>query len=358
MAATNSEHRDFLAIPDFSTEELEGLFDLAERMRQGRYTRKPLAGKSLAMIFMKSSTRTRVSFEVGTWQLGGHALFLSPRDVQLGRGEPVADTARVLSRYVDGIMIRTFAHSEIEELARYASVPVINGLTDLLHPCQILADLLTVRQHLGGYEGKKIAWVGDGNNMANSWINAAYRLGFELSLACPEGYDPDAMILRRAQGAARVTLVRDPREAVEGAHVVNTDVWASMGQEEEQKIREQAFAGYTVDGDLMSRADVDAIFLHCLPAHRGEEVTAEVIDGPQSVVWDEAENRLHVQKAIMAALMGGESLVARGGGKRSRAKAAVKKGASRAAGAARRAAGKAGRVAKTAAKKATRRGRG
>ena len=302
------DHRDFLSIPDFSRAELERLFALAEAMRGGSYTKKPLAGKSLAMIFMKSSTRTRVSFEVGTWQLGGHALFLSPRDIQLGRGEPVGDTARVLSRYVDGIMIRTFAHAEIEELAKYATVPVINGLTDLLHPCQILADLLTVRQHLGSYEGKKIAWVGDGNNMANSWINAAYRLGFELSLACPEGYDPDAAILARAQREAKVAVVRDPKEAVEGAHVVNTDVWASMGQEEEQRIREKAFAGYTVDGALMRRASRDAIFLHCLPAHRGEEVAAEVIDGPQSRVWDEAENRLHVQKAIMAVLIGGEAL--------------------------------------------------
>ncbi len=301
-------HRDFLAIPDFSRKELESLFDLAERMRTGRYDRKPLAGKSLAMIFMKASTRTRVSFEVGAWQLGGHALFLSPRDIQLGRGEPIADTARVLSRYVDGIMIRTFAHAEIEELAKHATVPVINGLTDLLHPCQILADLLTVRQHLGSYEKRKVAWIGDGNNMANSWINAAYRLGFELSLACPEGYDPDAAILARAQKEAKVAVVRDPAEAVAGAHVVNTDVWASMGQEEEQKVRERAFAGFTVDERMMSRADKRAIFLHCLPAHRGEEVAAAVIDGPQSRVWDEAENRLHIQKAIMAALMGGEKL--------------------------------------------------
>ncbi len=300
--------QDFLAIPDFTTAELHALFDLAESMRTGRYTAKPLAGKSLAMIFMKSSTRTRVSFEVGTWQLGGHALFLSPRDVQLGRGEPIADTARVLSRYVDGIMIRTFAHAEVEELARYAGVPVINGLTDLLHPCQILADLLTVRQQLGGWEGRKIAWVGDGNNMANSWINAAYRLGFQLALACPEGYDPDPAILARAQQNAKVSVVRDPAEAVRGADVVNTDVWASMGQEEEQAKREAAFAGYQVDERLMSRANPGAIFLHCLPAHRGEEVAAAVIDGPQSRVWDEAENRLHVQKAIMAVLMGGEKL--------------------------------------------------
>jgi ornithine carbamoyltransferase len=295
----------FLSIPDFSTEELHALFDLADRMRRGEYHDKPLAGKSLAMIFMKSSTRTRVSFEVGAWQLGGHALFLSPRDIQLGRGEPIADTARVLSRYVDGIMIRTFAHAEVEELAKYASVPVINGLTDLLHPCQILADLLTVRQHLGGWDGKRIAWVGDGNNMANSWINAAYRLGFELTLACPEGYDPDASILARARECAPVRVVRDPAEAVSGADVVNTDVWASMGQEEEQAKRAKAFAGYTVNGTLMARAARDAIFLHCLPAHRGEEVAAAVIDGPQSRVWDEAENRLHVQKAVMTMLMGG-----------------------------------------------------
>ena len=300
--------RHFLAIPDFSGDELRRLMDLAESMRSGAYREKPLAGKSLAMIFMKASTRTRVSFEVVAWQLGGHALFLSPRDIQLGRGEPVADTARVLSRYVDGIMIRTFAHAEIEELARHASVPIINGLTDLLHPCQILADLLTVRQHLGTWEGKRIAWIGDGNNMANSWLNAAYRLGFELRLACPEGYDPDPAILARAREAAPVTVTRDPREAAEGAHVVNTDVWASMGQEEEQAERERAFAGYTVDAALMARAADDAIFLHCLPAHRGEEVAAEVIDGPASRVWDEAENRLHVQKAIMAVLMGGVGL--------------------------------------------------
>jgi len=300
--------RHFLAIPDFTKEELDRLFDLAEAMRTGAYTKKPLAGKSLAMIFTKSSTRTRVSFEVGASQLGGHALFLSSRDVQLGRGEPIPDTARVLSRYVDGIMIRTYAHEDVELLAQYSRVPVINGLTDLLHPCQVLADLLTMRQQLGTYEGKKVAWIGDGNNMANSWINAAYRLGFELSVACPEGYDPDPEILARAQRGGNVTLVRDPNEAAEGAHVVNTDVWASMGQEQEQEKREQAFAGFTVTGAVMKRATREAIFLHCLPAHRGEEVTTDVIDGPQSYVWDEAENRLHVQKAVMAALIGGEGL--------------------------------------------------
>jgi ornithine carbamoyltransferase len=301
-------HRDFLAIPDFSRDEIIRLFELAEQMRTGVYQRRPLEGKTLAMIFAKSSTRTRVSFEVGAWQLGGLALFLSSRDVQMGRGEPVSDTAKVLSGYVDGIMIRTYGHSQVEELAAHATVPVINGLSDLLHPCQVLADLLTVRQELGTHEGKRVAWVGDGNNMANSWLNAAYVLGFPLRLACPEGYDPDATILARATSAADVQLLRDPREAVEGAHVVSTDVWASMGQEEEQEQRAVAFAGYTVDASLMSRASREAIFLHCLPAHRGEEVTSEVIDGERSRVWSEAHNRLHIQKAILAALMGGERL--------------------------------------------------
>src|ERR1041385_6363428 len=299
---------DFLAIPDFSRAQLEGLFSLAESMRAGTYDRKPLTGKTLAMIFMKASTRTRVSFEAGTFQLGGHALFLSPRDVQLGRGEPIMDTARVLSRYVDGIMIRTFAHQDIEELAKYATVPVINGLTDLVHPCQVLADLLTVRQQLGSVEDKRYAWIGDGNNMANSWINAAYVFGFDLTLACPEGYEPADHLLARALKKAKVRVVRDPMEAAEGADVVNTDVWASMGQEEEQKERARAFAQYTVNAKLMKQASKKAIFLHCLPAHRGEEVSADVIDGSQSRVWDEAENRLHMQKAIMAALMGGEKL--------------------------------------------------
>jgi ornithine carbamoyltransferase len=299
---------DFLSIPDFSRDELDSLFTLADCMRAGKYDRAPLAGKTLAMIFMKASTRTRVSFEVGTFQLGGHALFLSPRDVQLGRGEPIADTARVLSRYVDGIMIRTFAHQDIEELAKYADVPVINGLTDLLHPCQVLADLLTVKTEFGSVTDKKYAWIGDGNNMANSWINAAYRFGFDLDLACPKGYEPADHLLARAQKAAKVRVLRDPMEAAHGAHVVSTDVWASMGQEQEQKERERAFAGFTVSPLLMTQADANAIFLHCLPAHRGEEVATDVIDGPQSRVWDEAENRLHIQKAIMAVLIGGERL--------------------------------------------------
>jgi len=303
------DHRDFLQIPDFSRDELLALFELAETMRAGKYKKRPLQGRTLAMIFMKASTRTRVSFEVGTFQLGGHALFLSPRDVQLGRGEPIADTARVLSRYVDGIMIRTFAHQDIEELAKHAEVPVINGLTDMVHPCQVLADLLTVRQHLRTkLENLAVAWIGDGNNMANSWINAAHRFGFELRIACPEGYEPADHLVARARKTATITVTRDPNEAIKGAHVVNTDVWASMGQEDEQKQRERAFRGFSVTEPLMKRADKNAIFLHCLPAHRGEEVAAEVIDGSQSRVWDEAENRLHIQKAILAILLGGEKL--------------------------------------------------
>jgi ornithine carbamoyltransferase len=297
--------RHFLAIPDFTRSELLALFDLAARMKRGDYAEKPLAGRTLGMIFAKSSTRTRVSFEVGAFQLGGHALFLSARDIQLGRGEPIRDTARVLSRYLDGIMIRTYDHADVEELARFGSVPVINGLTDRLHPCQVLADLLTVRETLGGWEGKVVAWIGDGNNMANSWLNAAGVLGFELRLACPEGYLPDREILERNRGLTRITLTADPREAARGAHVVNTDVWASMGQEEEQEQRARAFQGYIVDEALMDAADRAAIFLHCLPAHRGEEVSEGVIEGLRSRVWDQAENRLHVQKALMATLMGG-----------------------------------------------------
>ena len=296
--------RHFLAIPDFTKAELLAVFDLASRMKQGADREKPLAGKTLGMIFAKSSTRTRVSFEVGAYQLGGHALFLSSRDIQLGRGEPIRDTARVLSRYLDGIMIRTFDHKEVEELARCATIPVINGLTDLSHPCQVLADLFTVREALGSWEGKRIAWIGDGNNMANSWLEAAQVLGFELRLACPEGYEPDRSKFEDAARHAKIVVTEVPEEAVEGAHVVNTDVWASMGQEGEAEARRNAFKGYTVDTDLMKLADPRAIFLHCLPAHRGEEVSDEVIEGRQSRVWDEAENRLHVQKALLATLMG------------------------------------------------------
>jgi ornithine carbamoyltransferase len=256
------------------------------------------------MIFEKSSTRTRVSFEVGAFQLGGHALFLSSRDIQIGRGEPIMDTARVLSRYVDGIMIRTFAHATAELLAKYATVPVINGLTDLLHPCQVLADLLTIQENFGDHlERRRVAWVGDGNNMANSWINAAYVFGFELRLACPDGYLPEGALVQRARTKTKIVITTNPAEAVMDADVVNTDVWASMGQEEEAERRRRAFVGFHVDNRLMSKAADNAIFLHCLPAHRGEEVEEDVIEGPQSRVWDEAENRLHVQKALMATLM-------------------------------------------------------
>ena len=296
--------RDFLAITDFSRSEIQALFDLAAKMKNGGYRETPLAGKTLAMVFAKSSTRTRVSFEVGTTQLGGQALFLSSKDIQLGRGEPIPDTARVLSRYVNGIMIRTFDHKEVEELARWATIPVINGLTDLSHPCQVLADLFTVREALGGWENKRIAWVGDGNNMANSWLEAAEVLGFELRLACPEGFEPSRDKFERAKKKAKVVVTEVPEEAAEGAHVVNTDVWASMGQEAEAEARRNAFKGYTVDAELMKLADPKAIFLHCLPAHRGEEVTDAVIEGPQSRVFDEAENRLHVQKALLATLLG------------------------------------------------------
>ena len=296
--------RDFLAVTDLSRDELLGLVDLAVRMKSGQYRERPLAGQTLAMIFTKSSTRTRVSFEVGSTQLGGHALFLSSRDIQLGRGEPIRDTARVLSRYVDGIMIRTFAHADVAELARFATVPVINGLTDYNHPCQILADLLTVHENLGDLSKQVIAWIGDGNNMAHSWIEAAAVLGFELRLACPEGYDPDPALVAAAGKRTRIVLTRSPAEAVGGADVVNTDVWASMGQEAEQELRATAFAGFLVDERLMALAAPRAIFLHCLPAHRGEEVSEAVLEGPQSRVWDEAENRLHAQKALMAMLMG------------------------------------------------------
>ena len=301
-------HRDFLAIPDFDRYELDALLRLADRMRRGDYDRRPLRGKTLAMLFMKSSTRTRVSFEVGTFQLGGHALFLSERDVQLGRGEPLSDTAQVLTRYVDGIMIRTFAHDDVLNLAKHAQVPVINGLTDLQHPCQVLADVLTIRQHLNDERKQVVAWIGDGHNMANSWIDAAASFGFTLRLACPEGYDPDPILLARAQKQSDVTLLRDPAQAAAGATVVTTDVWASMGQEAERARRVEAFRDYIVDEAVMKHAQAGAIFLHCLPAHRGEEVSAAVIDGAQSRVWDEAENRLHVQKAVMAVLLGGEAL--------------------------------------------------
>ncbi|QXE90441.1 ornithine carbamoyltransferase [Geomonas subterranea] len=300
--------KDFLALSQFTKAELDAMFALCKDLKAKTKNREEhhlLKGKSLAMIFEKSSTRTRISFEVGMYQLGGHPLFISSKDSQMGRGEPIKDTARVMARYCDGVMIRTFAQETVEEFAKYASIPVINGLTDLHHPCQIMADVFTVIEHKGSYDGLKFAWIGDGNNMANSWIEAAAIFGFDLTLACPEGYDPNPQVLAwaKANGSAKIVVTRDPREAAKDADVLNTDVWASMGQEEEQKIREKAFAGYQLDEKLLALAKKDALVLHCLPAHRGEEISDGVIEGPNSVVWDEAENRLHVQKAIMATLM-------------------------------------------------------
>ncbi len=295
--------QDFLAFADLSKVEILELFGAAAGLKSGERRSNLLAGRTLAMIFAKSSTRTRVSFEVGMYQLGGHALFLSTGDIQLGRGEPIKDTARVLSRYVDGIMIRTYEHSSVVELAAHASVPVINGLTDLLHPCQVLTDLFTIYETWGSVEDRVVAWVGDGNNMANSWLNAAAILGFELRLACPEGYRPDCAVFKAASAKTRIAITEDPDEAVRGAHVVNTDVWASMGQESESDARALAFRGYTIDEERMQLAHDDAIFLHCLPAHRGEEVEDEVFEGPQSRVFDQAENRLHVQKALLVKLL-------------------------------------------------------
>jgi ornithine carbamoyltransferase len=299
------DRRHFLAITDFDADGLYGILDRAHRLKSGEEQGKPLAGKTLGMIFQKSSTRTRVSFEVGVFQLGGHALFLSSRDIQLGRGEPLRDTARVMSRYVDGIMIRTFDHRDVIELAEYGTIPIINGLTDLLHPCQVMADVMTIQESFGrDLAGKKVAWIGDGNNMANSWLNAALRFGLDLRIATPPGYEPDREILERARGSASILLTNDLMEAAGGADVVTTDVWASMGQEEETEKRLQAFRGFQVSDRVMAAAGPDAIFLHCLPAHRGEEVTEEVFEGARSRVFDEAENRLHVQKAIMIELMG------------------------------------------------------
>ena len=262
---------------------------------------KPLDGKVMGMIFDKSSTRTRVSFETAMAQFGGHAIFLSPRDTQLGRGEPIEDSARVLSRMVDVIMIRTFGHENIERFAEYSAVPVINALTDMYHPCQLLADVQTFVEHRGKIEGKTIAWIGDGNNMCHSYINAARQFDFQLRIATPTGYEPDADIMQAAED--RIHLCSDPVEAVAGADMVATDVWASMGQEEEQRQREKSFASFQVTPELMEQANTDALFTHCLPAHRGEEVAAEVIDGPHSVVWDAAENRLHSQKALLEFLL-------------------------------------------------------
>ena len=296
--------RHFLSLLDVTPAELRQLIVRAIELKRMQVQGKryiPLDGKTLAMLFEKSSTRTRVSFEVGMSQLGGHALFLSPRDLQLGRGEPPGDTAKVLSRMVDAIMVRTFAHETIERLAQASNVPVINGLTDRFHPCQLLADLQTWFERRGDIKGAVVAWVGDGNNMCQSYIQAARQLDFELRIACPKGYEPKLEILTSAGN--QVSVAHDAPSAVRGADLVVTDVWASMGQEAEQAVRRKALGAFQINEALLRMAQPDALFMHCLPAHRGEEVTAEVLDSPQSVVWDEAENRLHAQKALLEFLL-------------------------------------------------------
>jgi ornithine carbamoyltransferase len=301
--------RHFLALHDYNEVELYAMLLLARELKakqkQG-IPHKLLEGKTLAMIFDKSSTRTRISFEVGIYQLGGHGLFISSGTSQMGRGEPIKDTARVLARYCDGVMIRTFGQEIVDEFAEYSSVPVINGLTDLFHPCQIMADIMTVIEHKRTYEGLKFAWVGDGNNMANTWIEAAAIFGFDLALACPEGYEPDAGVMAWARDKApgRITLTSDPREAVAGADVLNTDVWASMGQEAEQEKRKQVFAPFQVNAALMAAAPNSARFMHCLPARRNMEVTDDVLDGPQSIVLEQAENRMHGARGVLLWLLG------------------------------------------------------
>lgn len=302
--------RDFISIHDFSAEEIACMVEAGlklKKMQKAGIPHQVLAGKTLGMIFQKSSTRTRVAFEVGMYQLGGHALFLSPRDIQLGRGETVQDTALVLSRMLDGIMIRTFDHEEVLELAHWASIPIINGLTDLLHPTQIIGDLMTIKEHLGGLQGKKLVFVGDGNNVAHSLLFGGAKTGMDVVIACPPGFEPDARILELAREDAKATgaklsVVEDPEEAARGADILYTDVWASMGQEEQAAEKERKFQRYQINKHLLSIANKSSIVLHCLPAKRGKEIT-EVIDGPQSVVFDEAENRLHAHKAIMALVM-------------------------------------------------------
>lgn len=311
-SSMNLSGRDFIELTDYTTEEIHYLIDLAielKRKQKNGEEYQPLKGKTVGLIFEKSSTRTRVSFEVGTYQLGGHALFLSKNDIQLGRGETIADTGGVMSRYLDGIMIRTFGHDKVVDLARYATVPVINGLSDLAHPCQVLADYQTLYEYKGTLQGLKLAYIGDGNNMSHSLMIGGAKLGVHVSVASPEGYEPDPQIVADAQEIAKATgavieVVRDPKAAVQDADAIYTDVWASMGFEEEQKAREVAFRDYQVDEQLARHAKPDYVFMHCLPAHRGEEVSEGVIDGEHSIIFDQAENRLHAQKALMAALMG------------------------------------------------------
>lgn len=299
--------RHFLTLNDLSAAELDRLIHRAMALKVHQRSGHPndiFRNKTLAMIFEKSSTRTRVSFEAAMIQCGGSSIFLSPRDTQLGRGEPVEDSARVLSRMVDAVMIRTFAHQTLETFAAHSSVPVINALTDDFHPCQLLADMQTFVEHRGSIQGKRVVWIGDGNNMCNSYINAARQFDFELVISCPEGFEPRADLIERERG--RVTIEREPQRAVAGAHLLVTDVWASMGQEEEQASRASAFADYQVSPALLDQADASALFMHCLPAHRGEEISHDMLDDPRAVVWDEAENRLHAQKALLEFLLLGE----------------------------------------------------
>lgn len=304
--------KHLLKMLDLSTEEIIDILNLADQLKYELKHGIPhphLKGKTLGMIFQKASTRTRVSFETGMYQLGGFPIFLSSNDIQLGRGESIYDTANVLSRFIDGIMIRTFAHQDVLDIAKFGSVPVINGLTDLLHPCQVMADLMTVYEHKGKLEGLKLAYIGDGNNMANSLLYGCAKAGMDISVATPKGYEPDAEVIENAKADAKLTgsniiICQDPVEAITNADVVCTDTWVSMGQEAEKAERIKAFDGYCIDGKLFSKSKDDSIFIHCLPAYRGYEVTEEVIDGPRSVIFDEAENRLHAQKGVLAAVMG------------------------------------------------------
>mgnify|MGYP001625173072 FL=1 len=298
--------KHLLKLADLTAEEIFGILNLADQLKYERKNGVPhpvLQGKKLGMIFTKSSTRTRVSFEVGMTELGGHALFLSDRDIQLGRGEPIKDTVRVLSRYLDGIMIRTYKQSDVEELAEYGSIPIINGLTDYCHPCQVLADLMTIREYKGSLKGLKLCFVGDGNNMANSLIVGGIKTGMEVSIACPDDYRPDEKIMKWAEESGRFTVTSDLKEAAAGADVLYTDVWASMGQEGEREEREKVFRGYCIDKSLMDVAKSDAMVLHCLPAHRGEEITDAVFEAHADEIFDEAENRLHAQKAVLVKLL-------------------------------------------------------